>query len=167
VPATGQYVIPAGGFLLVWADGRENATNLADLHVNFNLRASGEALGLFAPDGTQIDAITFGNQTANVSEGRFPDGSAARYFMTTPTPRAPNVVAGPSIGMITRIGPAQVQLSIATVPGLSYQLQFKDDLGAGTWSPAGPSQLAASSSLVFSEMISPGRQRFYRIVVLP
>lgn len=34
------------------------------------LLASG-AIGLFAADGTQIDAVTFGAQTNNVSEGRF------------------------------------------------------------------------------------------------
>jgi hypothetical protein len=94
IPATGRYVIPPHGYLLVWADDEtgQNNTNRADLHASFKLDKAGEAIALYAADGTQIDAITFGGQTTDVSEGRFPDGGANRYFMPTPTPRTPNVV---------------------------------------------------------------------------
>ena len=102
------FVIPAGGFRLVWADGEpsQNTSNSIDLHVNFNLRAAGEYIGLYAPDGTTlIDEVTFGAQSANVSEGRWPDGAATRYFMATPTPKAANVISGgntsPTIGSIS------------------------------------------------------------------
>ncbi|HEY9175441.1 MAG TPA: lamin tail domain-containing protein, partial [Verrucomicrobiae bacterium] len=68
--------IPAGGFLLVWAD-EETGQNAPgrDLHVNFKLSLGGEALGLFAPDGSVVDAFDFGQQTNDVSMGRFPDGA--------------------------------------------------------------------------------------------
>ncbi len=94
VPANGHYTIPPGGFLLVWADNEtgQNHTNRADLHVNFALSKGGEAIGLFAADGTQIDAVTFGAQTSDVSQGRFLDGSASIVAMTQPTPGAPNVL---------------------------------------------------------------------------
>ena len=59
--------------------------------MNFALSKSGDSIGLFARDGAQIDAITFGPQTNNVSQGRYPDGAPAIYFMTTPTPRTANV----------------------------------------------------------------------------
>ncbi|MEI9960362.1 MAG: hypothetical protein WDM76_04290 [Limisphaerales bacterium] len=54
VPANGHYVIPPKGFLLVWADSETNQNSLVrpDLHVNFALGKGGEAIGLFAPDGT-------------------------------------------------------------------------------------------------------------------
>jgi hypothetical protein len=86
------YSIPAGGHLLVWADGSpgQNSTNSADLHVNFQLSKSGEAIGLFAVDGTQIDAVTFGPQTSDVSEGRCPEGTTNTITMPVPTPRAAN-----------------------------------------------------------------------------
>ena len=60
-------------------------------HVNFSLAGSGEALGLFPP-GTApaIDSIVFGAQTADVSEGRFPDGATNRVFFTKPSPGAAN-----------------------------------------------------------------------------
>ncbi len=99
VPNNGQYVIPAGGYLLVWADNdsADNSPLSADLHANFSLTANfpGEALGLFSPDGvTSIDTVTFGQQTNNISEGRYADGAINRYWMPTPTPRAANVISG-------------------------------------------------------------------------
>jgi hypothetical protein len=86
------YFIPAHGHLLVWADNEsgQNSTNRADLHVNFSLAKSGEAIGLFTPDGIQIDAVTFGNQISDVAQGRFPDGSASIFLLTNYTPRAAN-----------------------------------------------------------------------------
>ena len=90
VPA--DYILPAGGFLLVWADSepQQNSTNRADLHVDFKLDKNGEAIGLFAPDGTLMDAVTFGQQTNNVSQGRWPDGGSNLVFLTTPTPGTTN-----------------------------------------------------------------------------
>lgn len=95
IPANGHYVIPPGGFLLVWADNEtgQNTTNRADLHVNFQLARGGEQIGLYAPNGfTLIDGITFGSQTNDISEGRFADGAQSIYYMTTPTPRGPNTI---------------------------------------------------------------------------
>jgi len=94
VPNNGHYLIPPGGYLLVWADNEtgQNNTNRADLHVNFALSRDGEAIGLFAADGTTIDAVTFGPQSSDVSQGRFPNGAAPVFSMPTPTPRAANVL---------------------------------------------------------------------------
>jgi hypothetical protein len=94
IPANGQYLVPAHGFLLVWADNetKQNKTNRADLHVNFKLDKAGEAIGLFAADGTAISAITFGPQQSDVSQGFFPDGQGPVRTMTVPTPRAPNFI---------------------------------------------------------------------------
>ncbi|HYG22244.1 MAG TPA: lamin tail domain-containing protein [Verrucomicrobiae bacterium] len=94
IPNNGHYIVPAGGRLLVWADNEstQNSTNRVDLHADFALGKGGEALGLFAPDGTPIDVVVFGSQQTDVSQGRFPDGAASIYFMPAPTPRLPNVV---------------------------------------------------------------------------
>ena len=65
--------IPAGGFLVLWADKQ---TDQGILHVKLKLSGGGEQIGLFASDGTTpIDTLTFGEQTTDVSCGRFPDGS--------------------------------------------------------------------------------------------
>jgi hypothetical protein len=60
-------------------------------HVNFNLGAGGESLALFsAVPAPAIDALTFGPQTSDVSEGRFPDGATNRVFFLSPSPGAAN-----------------------------------------------------------------------------
>ena len=100
ITTNGPHIIAPGGHLLVWADN-ETSQNLsgglprADLHVNFQLAKAGEALGLFAADGAQIDFITFSNQTDDVSVGRYPDGTATIVPMPgTASPRAPNYLTG-------------------------------------------------------------------------
>ena len=100
------YTIPPHGYLLVWADGEtgQNSTNRADLHASFKLSKAADAIGIFAADGTVIDFVSFGPQTTDVSEGRFPDGSASMYRLTTATPRAINFLAtsntAPVVGSI-------------------------------------------------------------------
>ncbi len=105
VPTNGQYIIPPHGYLLVWADNEaaQNATNRADLHASFGLAKSGEAIGIFSANGTTIDAITFGAQTTDVSQGRFPDGAAGMFSMPTRTPRTNNIIpnTAPVLATIT------------------------------------------------------------------
>jgi hypothetical protein len=92
----GGTTIPAGGYLLVWADNSNEQLIAGDLHVKFSLSKNGEAIALFAPDGTLIDGVSFGPQTTDVSQGRFPDGKSAIYFMTNTTPRAANFIQLPN-----------------------------------------------------------------------
>ncbi len=96
VTTNGPHLIPPRGYLLVWAD-EETGQNVVngvphtDLHVNFKLAAGGEEIGLFAADGTPVDAVTFSQQTTDVSMGRDPDGSANIVFMPgSASPRAAN-----------------------------------------------------------------------------
>ena len=81
--------IPPGGYLLIWAD---NDTNDAGLHANFKLSADGEEIGLFDSDGvTLVDSITFGDQTTDISYGRYPDANDNQLFFSFPSPGAQNV----------------------------------------------------------------------------
>jgi len=91
--------IPARSYLLVWADNEpdQNSTNSPELHTNFKLARAGEAIGLFAPDGsTVVDYITFGSQAQDISEGRFPDGGSFLLGLSQPTPRGPNFLLHPN-----------------------------------------------------------------------
>ena len=64
----------AHGYLKFIADGNTNAYN-AD-HTPAKLSKSAEQITLFAANSTTIiDRVAFVNQSANVSEGRLPDGS--------------------------------------------------------------------------------------------
>jgi hypothetical protein len=95
VPDNGHYLIPRGGFLLVWADGQaaQNSLERKDLHVSFQLSRSGESIALYAPDGrTLIDAVTFGAQVDDVSSGRYPDGATNIAILAFPTPGLANVL---------------------------------------------------------------------------
>jgi len=130
------YTIPAHGFLLVWAD-KKDTTGANDLHVNFKLSKSGTSIGLYDAAGNAIDYVTFGAQVSDISEGRYPDGGANIYTMTTPTPRtnnsAPNtapVVVSPGdqyvyLGQTLSFG---VQASDADVP--AQTLTYSLDVGA-------------------------------------
>ena len=81
--------IPAGGFLLFYAD---NDTDQGDQHTNFKLSADGESVALFGADGvTQIDAVTFTAQTTDVAYGRQTDGTGSWGIMSQATPGSSNV----------------------------------------------------------------------------
>ncbi|MHC4753058.1 MAG: CotH kinase family protein, partial [Planctomycetota bacterium] len=80
--------IPAGGYLLIWAD---NETADMGLHANFKLSAGGEEIRLFDSDGiTLIDSISFPDQTTDISFGRYPDANDIRRFFGVPSPGMQN-----------------------------------------------------------------------------
>jgi hypothetical protein len=105
-PVPSGTVLAPGGFLLIWADGETGQNNplRRDLHAAFSLAKSGESIALFAPDGTVIDAITFPAQSTDVSQGRFPDGSATIVSFTNATPGYANLLltsnTAPSLGFL-------------------------------------------------------------------
>ena len=79
-------VVPAGGFILFYADGDPEQ---GLLHTNFGLSRNGESIGLFDVDATgnqPIDAHTFGPQVADTSERRWPNGGERWVTFRTPTP---------------------------------------------------------------------------------
>ena len=90
IPTTnpGQTTIPAGGYLLLWAD-KEPEQGV--LHVDIKLGSGGEDIALVRPDGsTIVDSYTFGVQAQDVSEGRTPNGGASFDFFAEPTPNEAN-----------------------------------------------------------------------------
>ena len=164
-------VVPAQGFLLVWADEETGQTQPGgDLHVNFKLSQAGESIALRDPSGRLIDSVSFTNQTNNISQGRWPDGAAALYFMTVPTPRGPNFippVTPPVIHIldVAVLPPNDVQLTWDSEPGRIYRIQFKNDLNDSGWidlpgdvTAAGPTASKIDGTLGANE------QRFYRIL---
>src|SRR5207344_2252837 len=108
-----------------------------DLHVNFKLSKTGEAIGLFAADGTAIDAIIFGQQESDVSQGRFPDGGILVFRMPNPTPGLPNKL--PNIPpTLTTLSNGQITFSWQSDSGLTYQVEYVDDLRDISWTSVGP-----------------------------
>ena len=84
----GTTTIPAGGFLVLWAD---KETEQGVLHINLKLSGSGEDIALIGPDGsTIIDSFTYTEQFADTSYGRYPDAADNWQFLSNPTPGQPN-----------------------------------------------------------------------------
>ena len=94
-------IIPAGGYLVVYAD-RLNITNPAldetgRLHTNFKLDVSGEYLALTSPSGVVVDKYDPGypTQRADVSYGIAGDGKAG--YLLAATPAETNSAAYPGV----------------------------------------------------------------------
>lgn len=130
-------VVPAGGHLLIWADGD---LLQGPLHASFSLSRSGEELGLFAADGqTLVDFHHFGPQLPDVSVGRTEDGGAYLERLGTPTPGAPNTASGNVPPDLTWI---QHEPSIATsLTEVRVSCDVTDSDGVAAvelvWGPAG------------------------------
>ena len=79
--------IPAGGFIVLWADGSRSQ---GPLHLDFSLAAAGEDIGLYYIDGRKIDDFTFGAQVDNKSTGRSTNGGNSWITLPAPTPGQSN-----------------------------------------------------------------------------
>lgn len=89
--------VQAGGYLVVFASGRNRRDPTQTLHTNFALSASGEYLGLIKSDGMTVASEfspTFPAQETDISYGRVRSGSTFSFdFLARPTPGAPNSTA--------------------------------------------------------------------------
>ncbi len=121
----------------------DSAPSAGRNHVNFTLDGGAEYLRLSNNDAsvTSIDTVSFGVQTAGVSQGRIPDGTSNIVSLPgSPTPGAKNVLLpAPSFTLQplsqTVAQGANVTLTVAangSAP-LTYQWRFNNtDLGGAT-----------------------------------
>ncbi len=90
IPSTSSdsTTVPAFGYLVLWADNEEEQ---GVLHLDFNLRRTGEQIGLTGYDRTTIiDSLTYGAQISNTSLSRYPDGNIT-WMNTMSTPGTTNI----------------------------------------------------------------------------
>ncbi|MBO4430304.1 MAG: CotH kinase family protein [Bacteroidaceae bacterium] len=107
-------VIPAGGHLIVWADGLGNNPTQNQLHANFKLSnsddqqvivVSGDAFvgnnaayfDVHPHMKTFIDGMTYSAHRGDETVGRFPDGGRMFYKMGRPTPERTNTLLIPDV----------------------------------------------------------------------
>ena len=83
---TNNVLLDPHGYLMVWCDSTSGPD---EFHTGFNLKASGEFVGLYPPTG-QVDAISFGLQVTDLSIGRIPDGPTGIWTLNKPTPLLSN-----------------------------------------------------------------------------
>lgn len=96
----GQWVfppttLPAKGFLIVWASGKDRRDLTSDrkYHTNFKLNASGDTLRLFGPELPRalMNEVKYPEQSSDYSYGRQGTGTQAEWkYMAQATPGAAN-----------------------------------------------------------------------------
>lgn len=92
--------IGGNGYIVLLADKSSDPG-----HVSFSLSTAGGTIRLFDSQSTEIDKVTYGLQTADVSQGRTPDGGSTLDYFPVPTPGAAN----PGTRRIIRTNLAVVQ----------------------------------------------------------
>ena len=99
-----QAQLEPGGFLLVWASGKNRTNWIDDLHTNFKLSSEGEYLALIRPDGKivaheylpkypkQKPDISFGLNNEHFQDHKWLSKEPLRdySFFGEPTPLKPN-----------------------------------------------------------------------------
>ena len=80
--------VAPGGFLRVWASGKDRADPAGELHTNFALAKSGGYLALVRADGTAAAAYTYPAQENDRSYGRKVHAAGIETFFAPPTPGA-------------------------------------------------------------------------------
>jgi regulation of enolase protein 1 (concanavalin A-like superfamily) len=166
--------LEGSGYLLIWADEHSELNGGGiGLHTNFKLSQQGEAIGLSDPQGRWVDVVTFGPQQSDVSQGRSPDGAPEPWAsMTEPTPGGPNpgIQIQPHPPVITRLhadSAGGLLLAWQSGPGAVYQVQYRDELGGGTWMDAsGPLEAVGPETIFRPPRPLAIAMRFYRIACL-
>lgn len=80
-------------FMLVWCSKKDRAVAGAPLHTNYGISASGEAVFLTRSSGELADFAPATPLQADISWGRYPDGTGPWFFFDEPTPGALNTTA--------------------------------------------------------------------------
>ena len=125
--------LPAGEFLLIWADDEPSE---GDLHATFGLKQSGEEILLFDSHATLYDWVTFDEQTADISEGRYRDGSTSVHAMNIPTPEESNVLF--DVMSVSQADHQFIDISFHARLGSPYQIYQASALAQPTaWTPLG------------------------------
>jgi hypothetical protein len=178
------YVIPPGGFLLVWAD-KKSTNNTPDLHVNFKLNKAGASIGLYGADGRPVDYVTFGPQSEDISMGRFPDGNGTLEFMVRPSPGTNNLFNSPPelafipdqviiLGQTLRFYasasdvdvPAQT-LTFSLESSSPSEASIDPATGQFSWTPAGDAAVVFTMTVTDDGLPARTASRSFTVTVLP
>jgi hypothetical protein len=99
----------------------------------------------------RIVAANYGNEPVNWRAG-------------LPTVGMPNVL--PPTGTASLPGGGVVRLSFTVQPGLTYRVEYKNNLTDATWLPLGGTHLATGETLLVDDNLNSQPQRFYRLSVV-
>jgi hypothetical protein len=126
------------------------------------------ALDEGAPVGAVIDPISglftwttpavaaTNSITVRVTDNGIPALSSAQAFQVI-------VATSFKVSGITRQPNGDVVLTIGTIPGKTYRVDYKNDLTAANWTAITPDRVATSTSLIVIDSAVGNAQRFYRV----
>ena len=152
-------LLAQGEYVIIWCD---NDSEQGPFHTDFKLSAGGEQLGVLFADGlTWADSLSWGEQTVDISYGRYPNGGDSWDFLT-PTPGASNggdlLIPIDDLRIETVEG--TVHLIWTAVEGAMGYNVYGCDQHGGTYL-----LLDYTSATVWSEPL-PGSLGFYRVTVV-
>jgi hypothetical protein len=111
-----------------------------------------------APWPTNADGN--GNSLQRLALGAY-GNDPTNWFAALPT--AGQVVVEPPIIEDVTLHGTQISLSVASLQGLTYSLEYKNDLNEPAWAALPPPLPGTGSILIFTDNIVVGANRFYRI----
>jgi uncharacterized repeat protein (TIGR02543 family) len=86
--------IQPGGYIMIWASGKNRINTAMPLHTNFSISADGEEILLTSPTGVLVDELRPVRIPVRYTYGKYPNGTGEWRYFTTPTPRAQNIGPG-------------------------------------------------------------------------
>jgi hypothetical protein len=115
-------VIPAGGFLVVFASGKDRTTVGSPLHTDFSLAAEGEFIALTDENGQEVDELAppYPVMVPNISWGLLPGTlNSERAYFYNPTPGAGNDLSSrasdqPAISEASRTFTGSLMVSLSS-----------------------------------------------------
>ena len=155
-----------------------NQTVFAGAHTIFGVASYGapQLVYQWQKSGTNLtDNASVSGSTARVlSLSSVSPAEAGNYSVTvsnmlgsvTSSNASLTVVALPAFQTISQAG-GTINFTWSTARGYQYQVQYNTNLLLNTWINLGSVMPATNGLETFSETIIPGRQRFYRVVLLP
>ncbi len=159
-------IIPADGFLVVFADNQPGNTTPGEWHTNFRPNPTNGVIALVRPQLGQpavVDYIDYQVATPDQSFGRDPrDFPVGVKVYATPTPGADNTQPAPVLGA-TVATDGTVTLSWAAQPGTGYRVDYRDTL-AGPWQTLRAGVATETTVKVTDNPVGHG-ERYYRVVI--
>ena len=129
--------LESGAYLLLWADDSDEPG-----HVPFKLSAQGEGVGIFSPEGTSVDWITFPPLVEDHAYARIPNGGEGWEQVARGTPGAANARIELQVTTLVEKGATWRYLDTGGAPDDTWTLADFDD---SAWA-SGPAPLGYGDS---------------------
>jgi len=117
------------------------------------------ATGAFAWATAEAPVPSTNSITIRVTDNGTPPLNNAGTFLVTVLPL-------PQFGAPRPVGDL-LPLSFSTLPGQTYQIQFKDNLDDPSWNPLAAPMAGTGGVIEYNDNMAGHGQRFYRLAVLP